>query len=633
MGWIEVLARTYDNCLSEVGRIDVRTKKYGNKEFSETIVLLPESHLTVNAFAEIRLNIDGEYITSRKVDKNEQLTIVPVTEDSASRSSGITPMPLCDKLSYIAGDYDEYVKEEKNKRPCYEAYMKELHKWSDLPDTPRKVKAICSYLDKGCVMKDLTENGVYDGTDGFVRFIVSDSDSNDRENRTWRDTAIYDSFIKYYRTCMENTDIDYSTGKVCAVTQKLPAKLRNTGDKAKLISSNDTTNFTFKGRFKTAAEAAMIGYETSQKAHNALRWLIAYQGYKNDSESIICWSPGNEPVPSPMKSTAEYLENYEEDDDDDIIADTEKIFAEKLNNAMNGYLHGFSDMDKDRVDRGDLKVVVMAVDTADGSNQGRLSITYYNEQHPVEFIRNVFRWHKECSWEHYRKESDGKKYYYGAPSPKEIILTAYGTEMSGGIDIGNKKMMKKNIDRLLPCIVQGRKIPKDIVRAVVINLGNPLRFGSYNRNRLLENACAVIRKYQIDYGKEVFSVALNKESNDRDYLFGRLLAAAHNLEDYINYKSNNTGRETNAMKYWSVYVQKPAKTYSLIRQRLQPYISKLTSGSRNYYLELAEEIFDKLSENDSFNNEPLGENYLMGYYSQSAEFRKNRTKETTEGEN
>ena len=107
MGWIEVLARTYDNCLSEVGRIDVRTKKYGNKEFSETIVLLPESHLTVNAFAEIRLNIDGEYITSRKVDKNEQLTIVPVTEDSASRSSGITPMPLCDKLSYIAGDYDE----------------------------------------------------------------------------------------------------------------------------------------------------------------------------------------------------------------------------------------------------------------------------------------------------------------------------------------------------------------------------------------------------------------------------------------------------------------------------------------------------------------------------------------------
>ena len=628
MGWIEVLARTYDNCLSEIGKINVRTKKYKGKEFSETIVLLPESHLTVNAFAEIRLRIDGEYITARKVDKNDQLTIVPVTEDSASRSSGITPMPLCAKLSYIAGDYDEYVQEEKNKRPCYEAYMKELHKWSDLPDTPKKIKAICSYLDKGCVMKDLTENGVYDGTDGFVRFIVTDNNGNDRENRIWLDAAIYDSFIRYYRTCMENNDVDYSTGKVCAVTQKLPAKLRNTGDKAKLISSNDSTNFTFKGRFRTAAEAAMIGYETSQKAHNALRWLIANQGYKNDSESIICWSPGNEPVPSPMESTDEY---YEEDDD--IIPDTEYAFVAKLNDAMNGYLHGFNGMDKNRVDRGDLKVVVMAVDTADGSNQGRLSITYYNEQHPVDFIRNIFQWHKDSSWIHYKKDSAGKNYYYGAPSPKEIILTAYGSEVSGGIDIGNKKMLKKNIDRLLPCIVQGRKIPKDIVHAVVINLGNPLRFSLYNRNRLLENACAVIRKYQIDYGKEVFGVSLNKESIDRDYLFGRLLAVAHNLEDYVNYKSNNTGRETNAMKYWSVYAQKPAKTYNLIRQRLQPYISKLTSGSRNYYLELAEGIFDQLSQTDSFNNEPLGENYLMGYYSQSAEFRKNRTKETTKEEN
>ena len=636
MGWMEVLARTYDNCLGEVGKIHVQTRQYGNKEVSETVILLPESHLTVNSFAEIRIHTDGEYISARKLEKNEQLTIVPVTEDSASRSSGITPMPLCDKLSYIAGDYDEYVKEEKSKRPYYEAYMKNLHQWADCPDTPQKVKAICRYLDKGCVMKNLTEDGVYEDTDGFVRFIVSDDDSNAEQNCTWLNEEIYESFINYYRTCIENTDIDYNTGKVCAVTQKLPAKLRNTGDKAKLISSNDTVNFTFKGRFKTASEAAVVGYEVSQKAHNALRWLIAGQGYKNDSESIICWSPGKEPVPSPMKSTSELCSEYEDEEDDDIIvADTEKIFAEKLNNAMNGYLNGFSDTDKMRIENGNVKVVVMAVDTADGSGQGRLSITYYNEQHPIEFIKSIFKWHKDCSWQHCKK-NDGNKtviYYMGAPSPKEIIMTAYGTEISGSIDIGNKKMLKKNVDRLLPCIVQGRKIPKDIVRAVVKNVSNPLRFGKYNRNRLIENACAVIRKYQIDYGKEVFTVALNKESTDRDYLFGRLLDATHNLEDYINYISDNAGRETNAMKYWSVYAQKPAKTYSLIRQRLQPYISKLTGGSRNYYLELAEEIFDKLSQTDSFNNEPLGENYLMGYYSQSAEFRKNIKTERTEEEN
>ena len=635
MGWFEVLAMTYDNCFSEIGNIHVRTKKYGNKEFSEAVILLPESHLTVNSFAEIRISSNGDYISARRLEKNEQLTIVPVTEDSASRSSGIAPMPLCDKLSYIAGDYDGYAKEEKSKRSCYEAYMKELHQWADRPDTPKKVKAICRYLDKGCVMKDLTEDGIYDGTDSFVRFIVSDDDSSAEQNRTWLDKAIYDSFINYYRTRMDNKDIDYTTGKICTVTQKLPAKIRNTGDKAKLISSNDTTDFTFKGRFKTASEAAVVGYEVSQKAHNALRWLIARQGYKNDSESIICWSTGNEPVPSPMKSTAESLDEDDDEEYDDIIIDTEKRFAEKLNDAMNGYLKGFDDMDKKRVENENMKVVVMAVDTADGSGHGRLSITYYNEQHPFEFIRNIFKWHRECSWIHYKRSDEKKKgiYYMGASSPKEIILTAYGTEMSGSIDIGNKKMLKKNVDRLLPCIVQGRKIPKDIVRAVVRNVSNPLKFGRYNRSRLVENACGVIRKYQTDYGKEVFKVSLNKESTDRDYLFGRLLAAAHNLEEHINYRYDNTGRETNAMKYWSVYVQKPAKTYKLIRQRLQPYISKLTEGSRNYYLELAEEIFDKLSQTDSFNNEPLGENYLMGYYSQSAEFRKNRNTQKIEEDN
>ena len=73
----------------------------------------------------------------------------------------------------------------------------------------------------------------------------------------------------------------------------------------------------------------------------------------------------------------------------------------------------------------------------------------------------------------------------------------------------------------------------------------------------------------------------------------------------------------------------------IIRKGLKSYISKLSkinSGSRNYYQELAEEIFDKLAETDSFNNEPLKENYLLGYYSQMAEFRKNNTKDNENSE-
>ena len=37
-----------------------------------------------------------------------------------------------------------------------------------------------------------------------------------------------------------------------------------------LVSSNDNDGFTYKGRFLDGGEACSIGYEASQKAHNAI---------------------------------------------------------------------------------------------------------------------------------------------------------------------------------------------------------------------------------------------------------------------------------------------------------------------------------------------------------------------------
>ncbi len=624
MGWLNVLAATYDNCISEVGESETIRKGKGKKAFDQTVVLLPVSHLTNNAGIEITINENGEFKDAVKVDKNDQMTIMPVTEDSASRSSGIAPMPLFDKLSYIAGDYDDHAAEDKKKRPYYEKYMEQLHLWADLPNTPLKVKAICAYLDRGTVMKDLTDKNIYDGTDVFVRFKVT---GIDMETRTWRDKEIYESFIRYYGAILTETDIDYTTGELCPDTQKLPSKIRNSGDKAKIISSNDTSNYTFRGRFISASEAVAVGYEVSQKAHNALRWLIARQGYHNGSEAIICWSPGNDYVPSPMNDSSQF-EKDDEEEEDKIGFDTEELFAKRLNKAIAGYRQNF-DRDIRRIEKDTLKVVVMAVDTADGSGQGRLSITYYNEQEPQHFLNNILKWYSECCWEFYAKKKEG--FLIGTPSPEDIVAAAFGTQRSEFVD-ADEKMKKKSIDRLLPCIVQGRKIPKDMVYAAVRNVSNPQRFKEANWYRLLASACAMIKKYQYDYGKEVFSVALNKESMDRDYLFGRLLAVAHKLEDYVNFKSGNNGRETSAMRYWSTYAQKPARTFMTIRDKLQPYISKLKTGVRNYYQSLAEEIFAKLEETKSFNNEPLKENYLLGYYSQMAEFRNYKNTEINEEE-
>lgn len=125
-------------------------------------------------------------------------------------------------------------------------------------------------------------------------------------------------------------------------------------------------------------------------------------------------------------------------------------------------------------------------------------------------------------------------------------------------------------------------------------------------------------------------MALNKENTDRDYLFGRLLAVTNYLEDYVNYLTENTGRETNAFRYWSVFAQRPAATYKLIRENLNSYIIKLRKERNfkyHYCLSLLEEIFDKLEDNGYFNNHSLKENYLLGYYSQMADLRSKKSKD------
>ena len=67
------------------------------------------------------------------------------------------------------------------------------------------------------------------------------------------------------------------------------AKVRNAGDKAKLISSNDESNFTYKGRFANKEEAFAVGEIVSQKAHLALRWLIKTGGISVGDEKYVAW--------------------------------------------------------------------------------------------------------------------------------------------------------------------------------------------------------------------------------------------------------------------------------------------------------------------------------------------------------
>lgn len=618
------------------------------KEVNGQPVLLPIYHSTVNAQIELALDENGNLIhgLSRVIGKEEdgKVTIIPVTEDSASRGNGNIPHPLVDKLCYLAGDYSLYTKDEKTE--YYLKYMEGLKDWVESPYTHKAIQAIYQYLKKGCLIKDLLsmqilqldENGILSDnvnklqgqnqTGAVVRFCVGMGPGK----YIWKSKELYQLYINFSKAKKKEKEICYVTGNQTVCSDKHPAKVRNSGDKAKLISGNDESGFTYRGRFLSKEQAVRVGYETSQKAHNALRWLLQKQGYKRDDAAIVAWEVHGKPIPGLICDTIHAVLSIEDDEigcDDDEIGyeesevnySTGEYYAKKLKNAMNGYAIQFTESDQ---------VVLIALDSA---TTGRMSITYYHEMAGNQFIRRVQQWHEHCAWVRYVAVTKGKRAWVEcAPSPREIALAAYGVEhnRNGYLD-ADKKLLRSTVERILPCIVnENRKIPMDIMRAVVNRASTPEAFTSFLwENQVMRVACAII-KYNC-FGGEKMKLDDEKVLHDRNFLFGRLLAVLDEMEVKAMFGEKDKERLTNAKSYWNAYSKRPARTYATIKGKVMPYLKKLNNSKIAYYENITQEILSLMVTED-FNDKPLNELYLPGYYCQREEIRRHRGKNESENE-
>ena len=111
--------------------------------------LAPCSHSVIRADLEITIDQDGRFVAARAVDKKEPKIIIPVTEESAKRSStNIAPHPLCDKLKYLAS-YNE----SSQKR--YQVYIEQLESWINSSCQHPMLLPILLYVRNGTIIADL----------------------------------------------------------------------------------------------------------------------------------------------------------------------------------------------------------------------------------------------------------------------------------------------------------------------------------------------------------------------------------------------------------------------------------------------------------------------------------------------
>lgn len=628
MSWISRLCETYDNCSSLAWSAEDATS------------LIPIGHTTQNASVEITLNPDGKFLSARVLDKPETVTVIPCTEDSANRTNTkLAPHPLFDKLQYVAGDYPAYV---SSKKSGFDLYADQLQKWCQSPYSHEMIQAILSYVLKKTVMADLIQAkilpvdtsgkipekwsgdpkqkpGIFKHTgiptDAFVRFCV---EIPGVDSRVWMNKDVRQKFVNYYLSTFSTFDICYATGEKTLIARFSAKKIRNIGDQAKLISFNDKEGFTFRGRFANVDQAMRMGYDASQKSISALKWLIAKQGYRNGDQVIVAWGTRDEVLPSVC---GDFWDSYQSTLDEDVLPDTKEEFVSRLNKAISGYSVNLKD---------NSNVVVMGLDSA---TKGRLAITYYRDLSGSEFLKRIERWQMSCSWYPiYRSGASSRKkaglnVFCGAPVPVDIAVAAYGKNM-------NDHLKKATVLRLLPCIVDGKPLPWDIVSSVAIRASRPASMEPLEYNKTLGIACALVRKFYNDKENtrnpferydEVWKMDLDRLSIDRNYLFGRLLAYARKIEELSIRSNGSSPRQTNAERAIPRFHKHPARTWSELYQKLLPYMAKFrTTGpdalGNRYEAEMNAVMEGLKTDSAGFSDVTLTPLYLLGYQSQLNQF-------------
>lgn len=639
MSWMARLYETYEQGV----KLDLPGEK-----------LLPVGHTLQNAHINIALDGEGNFLYARVLEK--ATIIMPATEQSAGRTSGEAAHALADKLQYVAMDYAKY---GGQKNSYFSSYQAQLKGWCDSEYTCPKVVAVFRYISKGSVIEDLINARIvhidenqkllsnwpheinedkplpllfkvlpsagFDQGSALVCWSVQLP--GDPIQNTWEDGSVQQSWISYCSLGFAEEGFCYITGEQQLLAASHPAKLRHTGDKAKLISSNDSSGFTYRGRFLDDMQASSVGSDVTQKAHNALRWLIARQGCRHGDQVIVAWAVSGKSIPDPLIDTHQLFPDIDDESLTQNItipttldygSDLGQYYAFKLNKKIAGY----------RAELGDIEqIIIMGIDSA---TPGRMGVVYYRECMAKEFLNRLESWHLDFSWQQrYTKQVtqiEGKKskprtiWSVSTPSPKAIAEAMYGKTLT--------ESLRKNLfERLLPCIIEQRPLPLDILNFVIQRACNPLNVEHWEWERNLGVACALYRGFYKRQPSQMkrrdYSMSLEKENKSRDYLYGRLLAVAEYIEQ-IALNVSHENRLTSAERLMHQFAMRPFSTWQNIELALQPYTQRLQTSRRGFLINQQKELDDIMSlfqSSEFVSDKKLKGEFLLAYHCQRQNLR------------
>lgn len=592
MGLLQKAVETYDSHSALVG-----VYRDGHEP------LAPIGHTLTSANIEITLDKAGVFLSARKIDKSEQKILIPITEESGGRTSAPAAHPLCDQLKYIA---------PKNLIE-HNLYLEAIRTWANSEYSHPFLNAILSYVESETILSDLIKYGIIESDmknkyneKQMVCWRVNGYDNE--EPACWKNQKLFTAYISYYceKIAARGEALCMISGEKTLLAIQHPKGIIPINGNAKLISANDSSGFTYRGRFKEDWQAATVGYIATQKAHNALRWLASEQGVREVSGNriFLCWNPQGAQIPRPMRRlrTSESEPLHQPSDYKQALKSTIMSFR------------------KDKQLKGTEIAVLVAFDAA---TTGRLALTYYNEISLELFLNRMEMWDAHCCWYH-------GAYGIQAPDLLQIVKCAFGLQRGNTLEVDNR-IQCQHLQRLLNCKTNGGIFPYDYVKTLVQRASAPQNYEENVWRTIVYSACSALQKYRYDTNQGGNEMAWELDKKDRSFQYGRLLAVMERGEaDY--YSKTQESRQTNAIKFMSEFRQRPWFVFERVNRQLhQAYLPRITPWQANRYERLCGEIIAILREfPEEELNKPLEDIYLMGYELQRNSFFTNNDKNETE---
>ena len=439
--------------------------------------------------------------------------------------------------------------------------------------------------------------------------------------------AIRNRWIAYLQRSQHRLGKDVFGEDLYTPTTNFPKKVVSSDANAKLLSANDSTNFTFRGRFSSKEQALLVDSASSQKINSTLRWLVNNHGTLTGNQAIVVWAikrPEEKPVLNPQSGSFDF------DDSFSSIADESKALHDDISDALNAtnvqYAKIFSRVLRGYEGAEDLKkhndpMVVVILDAA---TTGRLGVTFYCELQKDEYIKRILQWHVDAAWPltSFKKsivegaERVNVVQYEGAPSFTDIINCACDT--SDRSSKSYKRFAKDVKERLIECMFGGAQFPMSILNAACHKVTRPMGYDNIKVwRRDFEIACSLWKKHYIDETRkqhrqeDVITMYLEPNRDDRDYLYGRLLALADNFEESVLRKQGVKDRPTNAIKLMSNFTAKPYTTWGTLWKQLTPYLKSANGGS--WFRNEVDDVMALFMENYP-GKDLLSSNILEQYY-------------------